>query len=104
MNLATRFGLLLGRVAKSSRVTRRERHALMGIYNSVYRNGHPVDAWVWTWSANPFNSISFFKKILAGLEAKGLVAEEHELVCLTQEGWKVLKQSLAIEIILKAAA
>ena len=81
-----------------------ETRALLGIIDSDYRDGdHPVDAQVWTWSANPFPSPRTFSGVVASLTKKGFVISTDEgndsIIYLTQAGFDALRTEALPELI-----
>lgn len=79
-------------------VTEKEIEGLIGIVESDYIDGeHPVDKWVWTWSANNFENQRTWAGIIVSLEKKGLAKAdgnkgEDACVTITEAGFNVLKE------------
>jgi hypothetical protein len=61
-------------------MTNNERKAIQGILNSDFMDGmtgtEAVGHWVWSWSANPFQSKKTFSGVVASLVKKGYVVSE----------------------------
>lgn len=83
------------------KLTDNERMALQGIVDSDYHDGqHPVDNWVWSFSANPWNHDTKesrkFAGTLSSLLKKGLAKQDGEgkdaCVTITQAGYDALQQ------------
>lgn len=82
-----------------TKITATEREALQGIVDSDFHDGQdPVDNWVWSFSANPWNDTRESRKFagaLVSLIKKGLAKQDGEkdeaCVAITQAGMEALK-------------
>jgi hypothetical protein len=83
------------------KLTDNERMALQGIVDSDFIDGeHPVDKWVWSFSANPWDGdpkeSRKFAGTLVSLIKKGLAKQDGEgrdaCVAITQAGYDALQQ------------
>ena len=80
-----------------TKLTSNEIAGLKGIVDSDYRDGeHPVNHWVWDWSANPFKTKKTFSGVMASLNKKGLAKSEEwdtneGVIAMTAAGWEALK-------------
>lgn len=76
-------------------LTELELKGLKGIAESDYHDGnHPMGNHVWTWSANPFDSLKTFSGVSSSLNKKGF-AESFEdgkdsTIKITEAGWAAL--------------
>lgn len=77
-------------------LTEIERKALKGIVDSDFRDGNPpVGCWVWSWSANPFDSKHTFSGAVSSLVKKGWAdtdggSGDEACVCITAAGLAAL--------------
>ena len=83
-------------------LTANERAALQGIVDSNYHDGqHPVDNWVWSWSANPWIDDDTQRRKFAGtltsLIKKGFAKQDGDgvgaCVAITQSGYDALNSN-----------
>jgi hypothetical protein len=82
-----------------TKITNKELLALKGILASDFLDGDPpVGKWVWSWSANPFESAKSFGGVVASLTKKGLAQQSGDTgkdacVAITQAGVDAVNDS-----------
>lgn len=81
-----------------AKITAKEMEVLKAIVASDYQmRSNPVGEYVWSWSANPFDSPRSLGGVVASLSKKGLVTQsgdgEEACLAITQAGYDVLQAS-----------
>ncbi len=83
-------------------ITPQEFYVLRAICDSDFHDGqNPVDNWVWSWSANPWDGTADSRKfagVLVSLIKKGLAKQDGDgweaCVTITAEGFRVFSAEL----------